>query len=84
MLEGEIEESVYDLVNDKLCLNRRSSLLVDSVISSDSSIIHKLTNTSKTQQSITLHLFSPPFSECGCYDPDTSSKKLISVEEIQL
>lgn len=65
--EGQKNEMVP---TEDFCLNRDKVKYM-----SDKLGLHRVENPSHTEKAISLHLYSPPFDVCHCFDDRTSKKR---------
>ena len=40
----------------------------------DSIGLHRMENPSHSEKAVSLHLYSPPFDECGCYEENSGRR----------
>ena len=75
VLEGKLEETIYKKVEGQESLQKiaSKSLTQGDVSITNKEDLHTVCNSSKTADTVSLHLFSPPFEECTGYDIKTSS-----------
>ena len=45
----------------------------------DRSMAHQLSNPDPEQRTVSLHIYSPPYSACNCFEPATGRRKLSTV-----
>lgn len=81
MLDGEVREEIFDWPEDAAKteanggLQKRSEAVChknECGYISDSIGLHRIENNSHSNKAVSLHLYSPPFSECRCFDQRTS------------
>lgn len=74
ILDGTLCETLYDppsLVHEgeEMAVRSERAFATDGVIYiSDSIGMHRVSNESHTRVGVSLHIYSPPYSECHCYD----------------
>lgn len=74
ILEGEIEETQYDMSEKPPKAVKKSTFLTDAVIYNDEAVVHKIANTRKDTKAVSIHLYSPPCDNCSCFDAFTGEK----------
>ncbi len=74
VLDGNLTETLYDppaLVHEgePMAVRRETTFDTDGVIYiSDKIGMHRVANESHTRVGVSMHIYSPPYSECHCYD----------------
>jgi len=78
VLDGEVEETRYDWPTEQggpmLPTSTGRGKTNDVLYMNDRIGLHRLANASHSKSAVTLHLYSPPFVECGCYCERTSKR----------
>jgi len=76
VLEGELHETQYKLATiagaESLEISQENELTDETIAYRDGTVIHK--NESASETVISLHVYSPPYSECHCYEMDGKSR----------
>lgn len=57
----------------------RQRISGNSVLLADEIGLHRVENPSFTDKAVSLHLYSPPFEECGSFDQRTGHKNVCKV-----
>uniref|UniRef100_A0A8C4N886 Cysteine dioxygenase n=1 Tax=Eptatretus burgeri TaxID=7764 RepID=A0A8C4N886_EPTBU len=74
ILQGHMKETLYNWPtksNHKQQMSKKAELLYDSgqvTYINDSMGLHQVENLSHSESAVTLHLYSPPFDQCCCFD----------------
>eukprot|EP00049_Salpingoeca_infusionum_P005906 m.98885 g.98885 ORF g.98885 m.98885 type:complete len:255 (+) comp13129_c0_seq2:304-1068(+) len=82
ILNGELTQQLYDTpdkiesAHAPLQLNAESCHSVDDVLYiSDKIGTHRVANTSHSATAVSMHIYSPPYSECKCFDERTGGQR---------
>lgn len=46
------------------------------------SVVHQIRNTKTGGHSVTLHIYSPPYAECNCFDPCCGQKHTVALDDL--
>lgn len=86
VLEGTIEETKYQFSEESESLQPLASVpySVDSVIYNDEKVIHKVQNISHEAPAVSLHIYSPPYENCTCFDPNTTVSLHLNMNHLPL
>ncbi len=74
VLDGSLTETLYSPPaevheGETMTVRRELTFPTDGVIYiSDKIGMHRVANESHTRPGVSLHIYSPPYSECHCYD----------------
>merc|ERR1711988_842523 len=81
VLSGTMEEAIYSF-DEKLHLRETVTLDNQTTCHRDGDLIHSIKNIGECE-AVTLHIYSPPFQYCNCYDCCANEvKKTISIDRI--
>jgi len=86
MLEGELTETRYQLDDEgNVGVKSRTVITPDDVVYIDDTLgLHKMENENPDNIAISLHVYSPPYSNCYSFDLKTGMKKKISLKCVML
>ncbi|XP_069784885.1 cysteine dioxygenase type 1-like isoform X2 [Narcine bancroftii] len=85
ILQGQLKETLFNFpdVNQK---NQELSKKLESIYDenqctyiNDKIGLHRVENESHTEPAISLHLYSPPFDSCHCFDERTGYKTKVKL-----
>ncbi|XP_067839083.1 cysteine dioxygenase type 1-like [Heptranchias perlo] len=83
MLQGQLKETLFNWPDaEKKELSKKAeSILQENQCTyiCDSVGLHRVENVSHTEVAVSLHLYSPPFDSCNCFDQRTGHKKKVRV-----
>ncbi|XP_041041188.1 cysteine dioxygenase type 1-like [Carcharodon carcharias] len=83
MLQGQLKETLFNWPDsEKKELTKKSQAILQEnqcTYISDSIGLHRVENVSHTEVAVSLHLYSPPFDSCNCFDQRTGYKKRVRV-----
>mmetsp|Transcript_127985 Transcript_127985/g.190673 ORF Transcript_127985/g.190673 Transcript_127985/m.190673 type:complete len:799 (-) Transcript_127985:48-2444(-) len=82
VLDGEVEESLYDLAEDGLTTTLRSCRKFQPgaiAYINDSYGVHKMGNANEDRVAISLHVYSPAYHECFIFDENEATKKKVCI-----
>ncbi|XP_077994107.1 cysteine dioxygenase type 1-like [Glandiceps talaboti] len=85
ILDGELLETMYDwpcesegqveMKQTRKCTYQRDQVAYIC----DAYGLHRVENTSHVESAVSLHLYSPPFDMCECFDQRTGRKQSVKV-----
>ena len=82
VLDGEIEECLYDLGEDGISTQLKSKRTFSPggiAYINDSYGVHKMGNPNEDKVAISLHVYSPAYHECFIFGEHEPSKKQVSI-----
>jgi len=83
VIDGDIEEQLFDVSDESAppMLKKTSRVGTEGVCYIDDSMgVHLMRNPSPDRGLVSLHIYSPPYTECFVYNPNTPEKQLMSIE----
>eukprot|EP01097_Dermamoeba_algensis_P009853 TRINITY_DN7086_c0_g1_i1.p1 TRINITY_DN7086_c0_g1~~TRINITY_DN7086_c0_g1_i1.p1 ORF type:complete len:713 (-),score=146.63 TRINITY_DN7086_c0_g1_i1:124-1977(-) len=86
MLEGELTETRYNLDADgNVTVKSKTKMTSEDIAYIDDTLgLHKMENEDPNNVAISLHIYSPPYSDCYSFDLRTGMKKKISLKCVHL
>ncbi|XP_070536583.1 cysteine dioxygenase type 1-like [Ptychodera flava] len=85
VLEGELQETMYawpsESEPDKEMQESQKNMYNRDEVAyiCDADGLHRVENISHVNQAVSLHLYSPPFDMCECFDQRTGKKQKVKV-----
>ncbi|XP_060700535.1 cysteine dioxygenase type 1-like [Hemiscyllium ocellatum] len=83
LLQGQLKETLFHWPDGKgKELNKKFETILQEnqcTYINDSLGVHRVENLSHTEVAVSLHLYSPPFDSCNCFDERTGHKKKVGV-----
>jgi len=79
MATGTLVESLYSWPNDDepMTCTKHSEVKTNQVAYINDTIgLHRMSNTSKTEKAVSLHLYSPPFQSCKAFN-ENNGKRIV-------
>ncbi|GAB5371008.1 hypothetical protein AAMO2058_001542000 [Amorphochlora amoebiformis] len=86
VLDGQLQESIFDFPSGKgkpLRLKQQEIFSPNQATYIDNSHgVHRMGNARSDTPCVSLHIYSPPYSQCNIYDRVTGESKLVSLGSI--
>ncbi|XP_060701983.1 cysteine dioxygenase type 1 [Hemiscyllium ocellatum] len=85
ILQGQLKETLYnwpdgDHKNQELTRRWEKTFLENQCTYINDTIgLHRVENVSHTESAVSLHLYSPPFNSCHCFDERTGHKNQVNM-----
>ncbi|XP_059494527.1 cysteine dioxygenase type 1 isoform X2 [Stegostoma tigrinum] len=85
ILQGQLKETLYNWPdgnhkNQELTKKWEKTFLENQCTYINDTIgLHRVENVSHTEGAVSLHLYSPPFNSCHCFDERTGHKNQVNM-----
>ncbi|XP_002737105.1 cysteine dioxygenase type 1-like [Saccoglossus kowalevskii] len=85
VMDGTLRETLYEWPSKsegrtKMKVKKIADCEMDQVAYiNDSYGVHRVENTSNVETAVSLHLYSPPFESCDCFDERTGKKQSVKI-----
>lgn len=85
VMDGTLRETLFDWPSEsegvkEMVVKKVTDCKTDEVTYiNDSHGVHRVENISHVEPAVSLHLYSPPFESCACFDQRTGKKQTVKI-----